>query len=229
MKTDSKIIIGITPSYESSHISLNRLYCDYVISCGGLPVILPFFFEKNHLSDICQIIDGIIFSGGGDIAPSYYGENVLYDSSNTIQERDRYELSLINCILNNNIPFLGICRGIQLINVAMGGTLNQHITAHSETTHEININPETILYDLVKESKIKVNSFHHQSLKKIGNGLTISAYSNDGQTEAIELKNYPFGMGVQWHPERITIQNTTGHKLSIEIFSSLIKAAKTKS
>ena len=223
-----KSVIGITPSYRNGIMSVNRLYCSCVEFAGGIPFVLPVTYDKEALLDICTVCDGIIFSGGGDIDPAYYGEKKDPGCGVIDIDRDRYEFLLTEHFLANNIPFLGICRGIQLMNVMLGGSLEQHVIGHSDTSHKIKTVKGSFLNGLIKEKNLTVNSYHHQSVKRLGEGLTVSSYSEDGQIESIELKGHSYGIGVQWHPERMTAVDGAGFELANKLFSSFVQATKAK-
>ena len=220
-----KPIIGITPQFDTSQ-NLSRLqrlhisttYFDAVEKAGGIPVMLPWQDNKDDLARVAEAFDGIIFSGGNDISPLLYGENVLEECGDITPARDKSELLLAKFVYEKGIPTLGICRGCQVINVAMGGTLYQDIPSqfngeetiiHSQKTivgnypsHRLKISKDSCLYDCFGKEEILVNSFHHQAVKRLAPNLTASAYAEDGLIEAIECATKKrFYLGVQWHPE----------------------------
>lgn len=160
---------------------------------------------------------GILFAGGEDVDPAFYEEPVKYGSVTVNHERDEFEMALLDRALSQRLPILGICRGTQMINVKFGGTLYQDLTndmgpefAHkqpgsrSETTHEVTVtDPDSRLGEVVAGS-CRVNSLHHQAIKRLGRGLKVTAHSEDGLVEAVEsAESYPFLVAVQWHPEEI--------------------------
>lgn len=207
-----KPIIGITPSFYSlsERFVLNLEYVESIKEAGGIPLILP-YIEKS-LDDVDEIlsrIDGLLPAGGGDVLPRFFGEEPE-STKFVVPQRDKFEIKIIKECYRKKIPVLGICRGCQIMNVAMGGSLIQEINTGiqhyqqapgSEPTHTIYIEKESILYEIFKKQKIMVNSFHHQAVKKPGKNLYASAKSKDGIIEAIEAKEHPFFVGVQFHAE----------------------------
>lgn len=168
---------------------------------GAIPVVC----DKNRAVD-WDDISGVLFTGGEDVEPSRYGEETL-ERTSINEERDRAEFRLAELASERSLPMLGICRGCQLINVFFGGSLSQHIEGHDKMTegdshHEVDILEGTELFRIVNEKTIWVNSAHHQAVKRLGEGLGISARAPDGTIEGIESYVYP-ALGVQWHPERL--------------------------
>lgn len=163
-------------------------------------LLFPIVSDKN-LETICNICDGLIVPGSCiDINPSYYNEEPIDDKKYDIDEF-KLDKALIELFSNANKPILGICGGLQSINVYFGGSLNQHINNHNlnDKLHKINIKENTFLYEIYNSNEY-VNSFHHQSIKEVANGFNVSAIAEDGTIEAIEKDNI---VGVQWHPERV--------------------------
>lgn len=222
-------VIGITPDYDSS-IRRYKIHQDYITavsSAGGLPILL---FPHG---EIPSFLDGIIFSGGGDIDPLLFQEEPLAQSGEISPLRDQYEISLCREAMEKDIPILGICRGMQVINIALGGTIYQDISVqtgsklkHSQQapreygTHSILIENDSLLSTLLGKEKITVNSFHHQAVALLGDGLRVSAKSPDGLTEAIEHTQNFFVLGVQWHPEAM------GTEEQKKLFSAFLAAAE---
>ena len=212
--------VGIT-TYVEKHGRLmeNMIGHDYVraiISNGAFPVLIPFTQDKKLLLKYIDSIDSLLLPGGDDLDPNSYNEKNLGLSIDVSAQRDLMEFFLLEQAIGKNIPVLGICRGCQLINVFMGGTLYQdmkaekissmdHVNALSETSFlspYINIEKGSFLYSVYSSEKIKVNSRHHQALKKIGKGLNVTALSDDGIVEGIEAVEMKV-LGVQWHPENL--------------------------
>ncbi|WP_352399492.1 gamma-glutamyl-gamma-aminobutyrate hydrolase family protein [Anaerotignum sp.] len=222
-------IIGITPDYDniSNRYKVHEDYVSAVKDGGGYPILL---FPQLSIP---AFIDGIILSGGGDIDPLLFDEEPLKESGEITPQRDHFELALCKAALEKNIPILGICRGMQVMNIALGGTIYQDISVQTNSslkhnqqaprpyaTHSIWIEQSTLLAALWRnKEKTTVNSFHHQAVAQLGKGLRVCARSQDGLVEAIDHTEYSFVLGVQWHPEAM---KTEEQKL---LFSAFIKAA----
>lgn len=237
-----KPIIGITTFKEykeqREYNSLDCAYINSVTSAGGVPLLLPVINNKEDIKQYLNNIDGLIFSGGEDILPEIYGENPINELRAISTERDFFEIELFKLAYDMDKPILGICRGIQLINVASGGTLYQDIHVQRENAlghyptkikrdslyHFIDIEKGSKLFDIFNEERIMVNSFHHQSVKNVSQSFRITARSYDGIIEAIEAKDKKFVVGVQWHPEALV----TNYKEFEKLFGQFIDAAKSK-
>lgn len=186
--------------------------CEAVKEAGGMPVTLPPTYTTEDVRSLLSKLDGIILTGGGDVDPAFYHmpRNDLYKSVNA--ERDDAEILLVRIAIEMGKPVLAICRGIQVLNVALGGTLIADIPtqragalAHRADgdmcTHPVNLVAESKLSAIFKHADLRVNSTHHQAVDKLGKGLRITATAPDGIVEGVELKDHPFCVGVQWHPE----------------------------
>lgn len=211
-------VVGITVYQNDGIEAIRKLYAKAVADNGGTPVYLPITANKRLFHEYANICSGIIFSGGGDIHPKYYGERIMTDTLSIDEERDIYELELFRLFEKSGKPILGICRGAQLINVAYGGTLIQHIEGHVQAGLFGHLQPVTVyenteLYSVACQSRLYVNSFHHQVIGTVGEGLTVSAVSDDGYTEAVERMNSGFVAGVQWHPELFFEQDESANRL----------------
>lgn len=222
-------VIGITPDYDSiaGRYKIHQDYISAIITAGGYPLILfPQLTIPNFL-------DGIVFSGGGDIDPLLFHQEPLRESGEISPLRDDFELSLCKLAIQKNIPLLGICRGMQIINIALGGTIFQDISVQTNSTlkhsqqaprdygtHSIMIEENSLLCSLWNKQKATVNSFHHQAVALLGDGLRVSAKSQDGLAEAIEHIENPFVLGVQWHPEAMKGEEQE------KLFSAFLNAAE---
>ncbi|MEW9095720.1 MAG: gamma-glutamyl-gamma-aminobutyrate hydrolase family protein [Clostridiaceae bacterium] len=205
------------PSYH--RIFANKDYLEVVEECGGVPIILPFTENYYKVREQIKLVDKVIITGGVDINPFYYGEESIINGGTIIPERDNYDFMIIKACEELNKPIFGICRGMQSINVAYGGTLYQHIpeikefylqhsqkSAYDVAVHKIKIKNNTKLHSVLGEEE-KANSFHHQSIKDLAPNFIISAFSNDGVVEAIENIQGTTIIGVQWHPEKMYLNN----------------------
>ena len=198
----SKPIIGITISHSEdlTRINMSARYPRVVERFGGLPLLLPEAKEDDNIAALCDLCDGILFSGGADLEPWRYGEEKQPDCGACFPGRDEFELKLLKIALGRKTPILGICRGIQTLNVGLGGTLYQHIPDHRGTRHTVTVDPGNFLYEKFG-AKIETNSSHHQAIKQPGPGVRILAHAADGTVEAMLLEDYPFLFATQWHPE----------------------------
>lgn len=236
-----KVIVGITSGYEREedlvNYNRNTLCIDYsksVIAAGGNPIILPVTDVEEIVDAQVEMMDALILSGGNDIHPFYYGEGYKEGMGEVARERDAYEFCLLEKFLKTGKPILGICRGMQLINVYFGGTLYQDLryypTWHLEHCQKLFPDLEVQiaymekgkhLFRKIFGDKVGINSFHHQAIAKLGDGLEVLAKTEDGIVEAIQLREHSFLYAVQWHPEMMTAR---GNKEMQEIFEALIKA-----
>lgn len=213
----SKPFIGIT-----FHKKIKDLYGAAVENSGGVPIYLA---PCAQVESIIRGVDGIVFSGGGDVCPGLFREDITHGSGVPDPARDWFEVELAKKAAAASLPILGICRGVQVINIALGGTVFQDIgTGHFQqenpitTTHSINILPNSSLSQILETPTLEVNSFHHQSIKDLAPALIPSAYSGDGIIEAVEGNNI---LGCQWHPEWLSHR-----KAEEKIFSYFIKICK---
>jgi microsomal dipeptidase-like Zn-dependent dipeptidase/gamma-glutamyl-gamma-aminobutyrate hydrolase PuuD len=221
-------VIGITGNYADQTCTLAEGYYQSVLKAGGIPVIIPprYVEEGDDCSDLTGIldnIDGIVFSGGGDPNPLLFGEEPVVQLHSITPERDLQELKLVRMAYDRQIPMLGICKGIQMINAALGGTLYQDIHSQKEggvwvkhsqdedrrfPSHTVKVENGTLLHKLFGRDTLQVNSFHHQACKDIAPCLRLSAISPDGIIEAIESNEYKSILGVQWHPETFVLRDS---------------------
>lgn len=231
-----KPLILIFCSVDDNGVTeLKPKYASSVIRAGGIPLCAPYTTNLSVIEEYAKMFDGFIFSGGKDIDPSRYGEEFLNDTISVQKLRDEFELNALKILYKTNKPILGICRGAQLINVYLGGTLYQDIPSQIETnithrqvepknsfSHSITVDEDSPLYNLAKASTKKVNSFHHQSVKSVGKDLKVMATSNDGVIEALYSKTHKYLRLYQWHPELLCDFDD----LSLNIFIDFINNCK---
>jgi putative glutamine amidotransferase len=181
---------------------------------GGAPIIIPAIQKKESLRAVLDRLEGLLLSGGPDINPKYYGEQPLTGLGETDEGLDQMELEAVRLAFQKDLPILAICRGIQILNVSLGGTLYQDIsrqvpesishlqnTDKSVNTHSVHIHKKTILFNMFRRNEILVNGKHHQAIKDLAPDLITSAHACDGIIEAVEHPKKRFVLGVQWHPE----------------------------
>ena len=193
-------------------------YVEGVAEAGGVPVVLPPVGEARTAEAVIGGLDGLLLSGGSDLHPGYYGEKPLPELGVTIPERDAFEMALLERALRRKIPILGICRGMQVLNVALGGTLYQDLpsqmdhmvllghrqeTPKWQPTHEVEVDGGSKVAKILGTDELKVNSYHHQAIKDLAFGLVAVACAPDGVIEAVESSDLAkrWMMGVQWHAE----------------------------
>ena len=219
---EARPVIGITGNYNQETCTLAEGYYQSVLKAGGTPFIIPPFYETDRLGELLDRLDGIIFSGGGDINPLLLGEEPIKELHSITPERDLQELLLARLAYDRQIPMLGICKGIQIINAALGGTNYQDIHTQMEgirikhsqdqdrryPSHQVSITDGSILAKLFG-TELAVNSFHHQACKTTAPCLTVTAMSTDGVIEAVESNEFKSILGVQWHPETYILRNST--------------------
>ena len=232
-------LVGLTTynhhnQYGYPIAALMHRYITAVTDAGGVPVLIPSVPNDMAELTLTKRLDGILFTGGGDVAIEYYhGES--HDKINTVdRQRDRIELALVEAVAASGKPFLGICRGFQIINVALGGTLFTHIAdqlpdaikhdydsgmQREFLAHEVKVNAGSQLAETLGELALKVNSLHHQGVKDLAPALKPVAYAPDGLVEGIEMAGHPFGIAVQWHPEWLT-----EYAHAQRLFKSFVKA-----
>lgn len=223
-------LVAVIPSYsEDRKVRLSHEYLDALECEGVLPVTLPYTDDTERIRTYAETFDGFLFSGGLDVDPSYYGEEKQFDSVEIDAERDRFEAALFRLVLETKKPILGVCRGLQLINVMLGGTLVQHMDGHRQDapnpvpTHRVTVENGTRLREILGDGEIAVNSFHHQAVKVLADELRASAFADDGTVEGAESISHPFLVGVQWHPE--LMHATDPHAAAV--FKAFAEAVRT--
>ena len=208
-------VIGITGNVSEGNLSLLSGYFKSIVAAGGIPMVIPPYEDTGLMIEMLNRIDGLLLSGGADINPLFLQEEPAEALHNINPWRDRQELLLVRLAANRQIPILGICRGIQVMTAALGGTLYQDIDTqmdgkhikHSQdldrayASHTVNLEPDSILASLFQTEKLAVNSFHHQAVKEPAPGFRVTARATDGVIEAVESTEYKSMLGVQWHPE----------------------------
>ena len=210
-------VIGICAALESAQwaawevlVNLSpRTYSLAVQRAGGIALILPpDDVVAESPDELLDMIDGLILAGGSDVDPCSYGAQPHPETRGTRPERDRFELALGTRALERDMPVLGICRGMEMLNVIQGGTLNQHLglqlhrhTPGAFTDHRVRLEPGSLAERVVGGEHTEVKSAHHQGLEELGEGVVASGYADDGIVEAIELPDRGFAVGVLWHPE----------------------------
>lgn len=228
-----KPIIGITMHSGEGKQEVNAPYIKSIIQAGGIPVCIPHI--REGIDEVLTRLNGLLLIGGGDMNPASYGENPHPQTGAIVTERDESDLELMKQALKQNLPVLAICRGLQVLNVAFGGTLYQDIpsevegavqhtqkSARYEKVHPITVKEGTKLFSITG-GEIMTNTFHHQSAKELGRGLIVSARAHDGIIEAIEHPEYAFCLGVQWHPEETAVY---GDGVSVKLFEAFIQACR---
>lgn len=236
-------IVGITgdvmESSTGARHAVRDSYVSAIINAGGIPLFIPATGDMEIASALYGMVDGLLFTGGNDIDPAVYGEQM--DGTEVLgisENRDITELQLARWALSDDLPVLGICRGQQLLNVAAGGTLYQDIPSdlpqskvdHRGSTytddrglftHKVNLEPACGLAGIFGENEIMVNSLHHQGVKRVGSGLKVVGTAPDGMPEALEGPDHRWLYTVQWHPEELWRKQSAASKL----FKAFVEAA----
>lgn len=211
-------------------------YVEAVEAAGGAPVLIPLGLDETTLQTILSQLDGLILTGGGDIAPEFYGSDKTDSVYDVDQDRDRVEMFLAREAVAQQKPVLAICRGHQMLNVALGGTLYEDVRdslpgavkhdyfgemPRNHQAHEVMIDPQSKLAATLGRTMIEVNSLHHQGIKDIAPGLSATAFAPDGLIEGVESSEHPFAVGVQWHPENLIHDEPA----MLDLFRALVQAA----
>ena len=212
-----KPLIGLTPLYdlEQQRLWMRPNYLQAVVAAGGIPLVLPLINDEADIRALARLCDGFLFTGGPDVHPSLFGEETLQYCGAISEKRDTLEISLLKEVNRLDKPVFGICRGIQLINVALGGSLYQDIPAqvegepiaHSQQSpydvpvHTVSVEQDSPLFHILQKEKLMVNSMHHQAVKELASSLRCAAKSRDGLIECVYMPGKRFFLAVQWHPE----------------------------
>lgn len=243
-----KPLIGITgprhtivlknPGLNLLGVAVGDGYAQAVEAAGGIPVIIPYPTSAQAISDLAGRLDGLLLSGGEDPDPVLYGQSPRQGLGTVIRERDDLEIALVHSMMADCKPILGICRGIQLLNVAFHGTLYQDLASHwsgeiqhqqraarNHRSHALTVAPESRLQRaLGGVSSLRCNSFHHQAVDAVGEGLAAAAWDEEGLVEAVEHQQAPFVVGVQWHPENLWREDAA----QFGLFQALVTAAAAR-
>ena len=237
-----KPLIGITPSMGVDE----KLYLvspdnvSAITRAGGIPVILPYVMDESDIKQMAQTIDGLYTTGGYDVDPTYFGEEPHQKLGSVTPARDAFEIAMTKRMLELGKPILGVCRGCQILNVAVGGTMYQDIYSqidkellqHSQSaptwhgSHFVTVLKGSLLHRLTGMETLKVNSRHHQANREVPEPFQVSGVANDGIIEAIESKEHSFVLGLQWHPESLV---TVDDEASLRIYQGFIKACQRTS
>ena len=235
-------LIGITTySFTNSsgqpQIALNQAYVFSLVHAGACPVLIPSALPEDILQALLPRLDGLLFSGGGDVRPERYRSQPHPLVTEVDENRDNVEIDLVKQAVQAGLPFLGVCRGLQVINVALGGSLyedildqrpgslkHQNVSEHPRDylAHSVQVQPGSYLEQILGSSAVQVNSLHHQGIRDLAPGLKATAHAPDGLVEAIELTDHPFGLAVQWHPECLQV-----HPSMQALFRAFVRAACT--
>jgi putative glutamine amidotransferase len=217
----------------------NQTYIQAVIRAGAAPLLLPLLTDRTLLRALYERSDGLLFSGGEDVDPALYGEPLHEQCGPISHERDEMELVLARWAMDDGKPLLAICRGIQVLNVALGGSLYQDIGAQlpgagrhpwypdyprNRLSHTVLVTTETRLADILTTTSLPVNSLHHQAIQEVAPGLAVVARAPDGVIEGVEAENHPFAIGVQWHPEDLAADEARHQRL----FDILVEACRAQ-
>lgn len=231
------LLIGITCAWneDEERFYLSRHYVRAVELAGGVPVVLPALATDEGVEGLLAAVDGLLLAGGGDLDPYYFGEEPLPATGEIAPERDRFELALTREALRRGVPVLGICRGLQVLNVAAGGTLYQDVAQavarplkHYQqaprwyATHGLVVASGSRMADIMGAGYRRVNSFHHQAVARVAPGFRATAWAPDGVVEAVEATGRGFALGVQFHPEGMAERDPG----CLALFVALVKAAR---
>ena len=234
-----KPLIGLTPGYdlERERLFVRMNYMQAITVAGGIPLVLPQTGDKADIRALARLCNGFLFTGGPDINPSLYNEDTMRYCEAIDEKRDTFEILLVKEADRLDKPVFGICRGIQLVNVAFGGNLYQDISAqvggepiahmqqppYDVPVHTVSVEQNSPLYHIVNKEKLMVNSMHHQAVKDLAPSLKCASKSKDGLIECVYMPGRSFFLAVQWHPEYLW----QAHQDHQRIFAAFVEAAKS--
>lgn len=236
-----KTVIGVTPLWDGERDSYWMLpgYLEGLELAGAIPIILPLAADGADIAQLADLCDGFLFTGGQDVAPQLYGEAMKPTCGELCPARDTLEQELLNRALEQDKPILGICRGLQILNVTLGGTLYQDLpTEHpseiehsmkppyDQAAHTVRILPDTPLAALLQKQELGVNSCHHQAIRSLAPSLVEMARSTDDLIEAMYLPGKTFVWGVQWHPELSFRTDEDSRKMFMALVTAVIKKTR---
>ncbi|MEO8294958.1 MAG: gamma-glutamyl-gamma-aminobutyrate hydrolase family protein [Gemmatimonadota bacterium] len=236
------VVVGITGSLRvregAERAGVNAAYPHSVANAGGIPIILTPLVGSDHTAEIVGRLDALVITGGHDVDPELYQTAPSPGLGSLDRRRDEFEISLFHAARAQHLPILGICRGLQIINVAMGGTLWQDLpserpgsighersdAARDARVHRVRIEPETRLCQILRTAALTTNSFHHQAIRSLAPGLTASAWAEDGVIEGVEGNSTgDWLIAVQWHPEEFFSQTDASDQ---RVFPALVDAVR---
>ncbi|RME66033.1 MAG: gamma-glutamyl-gamma-aminobutyrate hydrolase family protein [Caldilineae bacterium] len=236
MDAKQRPLIGVTTysRNQRNHYTLPAEYVEAVRAAGGVPVLIP--PGEPDLDDLLARLDGVILSGGGDLDPAHYGGKAHESIYLIDPERDHFELALARRLVQGRLPTLGVCRGLQVLNVALGGALVEHLpdeppprrdtspVVHravspagdifgAQSMHPVEVAPDSRLARILGVTRLEVASWHHQAVRRVAEPLTVTAWAEDGIVEAVELPEHPWFLAVQWHPELTAAEDPVQRRL----------------
>lgn len=238
MSGSDPVVIGLTTYLEQAQTGvwdvpaafLPRVYFDSVTRAGGIAVLLPPQpVSKEIANRVLDSLDGLIVTGGKDVDPRRYGQDPHEATDEPRTDRDAWEDALLTAAIERGLPFLGICRGAQMLNVALGGSLHQHLPEVIGNSRyqlgggtfnlvPIEAEPGSAVATLIGAEPLHVEVYHHQAIDRVADGLVVTARSDDGVVQAVEVTGMPFGVAVQWHPEQ--------NQDDLRLFAGLVDAAR---
>ena len=231
----ARALIAVCPQYDPEHdfLRIASPYMEAVSNAGGIPILLPFETKREVLNTFVSAFGGLLVPGGPDLDPEYFGEETCRENGVICKQRDQLELALIPLFIEAGKPVLGICRGLQSMNIALGGDIYQDIPSmtdsrlqHSQISpgnqpvHTVQVVANSLLSRILKTETLRVNSFHHQAVRRAAPSFLPGAFSKDGLIEGQYMPDKPFVLGVQWHPELL------GGESSRLLFSAFVAACK---